>query len=383
MAELTKHGRNDTRRFIGHNLRQIPPGKKYRNRDLNMNLSGQNYSLINRGKTTGAVNAYRLQIEKEIFHYNRSNLVHSVEVVYQLPDDCPPEQEKAFFQECLNYTIEGLPMGERCVFLAEVHKDEHKIVDGIDISKPHMHVMYVPAAKDSKHDGFEYKLCADALTKKAALKAFHPGLQKHLDDCGIKATVYRKKEGSGKTISLSVKQLKEITEKTGIVLKKSITVDRLVEILKANREIVIRDKTLIRKLDEYERNQASLISELDERKKAIQEKDVTIEKIIEMNRSNMIKMARENTSLREQLSQAHAERQHLMQRANQIISEKDSQIEAWCHENELLRAHAVELSDALDKSRKQILALSKDHKRAWTNGSSWGTEQKKEVVRPW
>ena len=62
----------------------------------------------------------------------------------------------------------------------------------------------------------------------------HPGLQKHLNEAGIHATVYRKKEGDGKTVSLSVKQLKELTAKTGITLDHSLTVDELVSIINSN-----------------------------------------------------------------------------------------------------------------------------------------------------
>lgn len=377
MAEKTKHGRNDTRRYIGHNLRQIPEGRSYGNEDVDTSLTDQNYSLIKRGNTTEEVNAYRLQIEKEIFHYNRSNLVHCIEDVIQLPDDCPREQEREFFQECLNYIIKGLPMGERSVFLAEVHKDEHKYVDGVDISKPHLHVMYVPAVKDTKHEGFEYKLCADALTKRAALKAWHPGLQKHLDDCGIKATVYRKKEGDGKTIGLSVKQLKEITNKTGIVLKKSITVDQLAEILQNNRDIVIEDKAIRKKLSEYEQQHNVLTSSLDEKDKTIsalksrlQDRDRTIETLKEReqirnaeltrSRSADIESEKEKDVLRDQLSKAAVEKQQLIQKANNIIAEKNGQIETSHAENERLHAEINSLSAELAKTREQVKTLSEE-----------------------
>ncbi len=50
------------------------------------------------------------------------------------------------------------------------------------ISKDHLHVMYVPAVPDSKHEGYSYSRCADELTKRAKLKAFHQGLQKHLNE---------------------------------------------------------------------------------------------------------------------------------------------------------------------------------------------------------
>jgi hypothetical protein len=96
--------------------------------------------------------------------------------------------------------------------------------------------MYVPAIWDLKHEKYEFKLCADQLTKKSMLKAFHPELQEYLMQKGIQATVYYPKSGNGTVIGLSVSQLKDITEKTGIRLESTITTDRLSEILLGNTE---------------------------------------------------------------------------------------------------------------------------------------------------
>ena len=252
MAELTKYSANAVVQHIRHDMRFIMPGKSYGNESIDTTLSPLNYSLVDRGHTAKEINQYRLNLEKEIFHYNRKDLVHAVEIVIQKPNDCPHEQERLFFEESYKYVVSKLPMGEHCVIVAEIHKDEHKYVNGIDISKPHIHILYVPAVPDDKHEGFKYKLCADALTKKSNLKEFHPGLQKHLNDVGIQATVFSKKTTDGKTISLSVKQLKEITDKTGIVLNKSITIDQLSSILKENNEIKLYDRKLEQKIIQYE-----------------------------------------------------------------------------------------------------------------------------------
>ena len=53
---------------------------------------------------------------------------------------------------------------------------------------------------------------------------------------GIQATIYHPKYGSGKAIGLSVSQLKDITEKTGIRLESTITTERFAEILLGNTE---------------------------------------------------------------------------------------------------------------------------------------------------
>jgi len=232
MASHTKWKSQQVLPIIRHNLRRLEDGSNKSNKDIKPELTAQNYALINRGTTCKEVNQYRKSIAKECFKYNRKNLVHAVEIVVQCPADCPPEQHTLFFQECFEHICSTLPMGKKCVFVAEVHQDEKYFTpNGTMISKDHLHIMFVPAVLDNKHDNFQYRLCADALTKRGDMHKFHPTLQAHLHKKGIQATVYRKKEGDGKSISLSVKQLKEITEKTGIVLNASITADKLAKML--------------------------------------------------------------------------------------------------------------------------------------------------------
>lgn len=115
------------------------------------------------------------------------------EVIFTLPSDTPSEQECAFFEESLKYLISTLPLGERAIFLAECHCDEGQVLkDGKTVveGQKHLHVMYVPAVEDTKHDGYKFRLCSDALTRRSVLKQWHPKYQKWLDDAGIKATVY-------------------------------------------------------------------------------------------------------------------------------------------------------------------------------------------------
>lgn len=245
MAELHKLKKADVIYIIRHNRRDLPPGKTPSNESIDEALSHNNYSLIDRGQTTKEVNEYRKEIEDQCFKYHQKNIVHAVELVIQCPDDCPEDQQELFFRESLAFVSSTLPMGERCIFLAEVHRDEkHHTPDGDMISRDHMHIMYVPAIKDTKLEAFDYRLCADALTKKKNLRDFHPNLQKHLDEKGVAATVYRKKKSDGKTIGLSVKDLKKITAETGIVIKKSITVDDLAKLLQEHQELKITNKKL-------------------------------------------------------------------------------------------------------------------------------------------
>ena len=398
MAEITKFGASEVAFHIKHDLREIPEGKDYGNESIIPEKSKDNYSLLDRCQTAAEANKYRKQIEKECFSYNRKNLVHAVEVVVQCPADCPPEQKEAFFRESYNYICSTLPMGERCVFVAEVHVDEkHYSPTGEMISKDHLHVMYVPGVPDTKHDGFDYKLCADELTKRAKLREFHPGLQSHLDSHGIKATVYSKKEGDGKTIGLSVKQLKEITEKTGLKIDKSITVDQLAEILKVNRDVTIYDKRLQAQLQEREEKIATLSATVTSQDKTISEmkskatlKDALIERLqgqlrqkdaeLSHSKSSDLEAKRDNSTLQEQLQKKDQEKQQLIQKANQIIASKDATIEAVTKDNEELRQQLKEVQAELARSKGKIQDLEAaaekqvhpERDATWGNQNSWG-----------
>mgnify|MGYP004480113613 CR=1 FL=1 len=231
--------------YIRHNLRDLPENKLSSNESIDPSLTKQNYSLVNRGKTAKEVNDYRLNLEREIFKYNRKNLVHAISLIIQCPTDCPDEQKDDFFRESFNYICSTLPMGEKCVFVAEIHKDEkHYTPDGTMISKDHLHIMYTPAVPDTKHKNFRYKLCANQLTRKSELRKLHPGLQNHLNNAGIHATVYKQKTNDGNTISLSVYQLKTLTKNTGIVIDKPITIDELTKILVENVKLKEKNKEL-------------------------------------------------------------------------------------------------------------------------------------------
>ena len=244
MADIVKHS-NDTINFIRHNKRELPEGKTYGNTSVNTKLTKNNYSLIDRGKSAEEINNYRKNIENKLYRFKRKNPVKSVEIVIQKPDDCVEEEK--FFKECLNYVVSTLPMGEESVFMAEVHKDEHKIVNGVDISKPHLHIMFIPTMKDEKHPEFEFKLSSKEITGRSYFRNFHPELQAWLDKKGITGTVIHKNK-TGKAFKLTVAQLKEFTDTTGVVINGSKTIDELALLCK-EYDFKFKDKDLQRKID--------------------------------------------------------------------------------------------------------------------------------------
>lgn len=244
---------------IKHNLREFKDGICPTNKEVDITKKDDNYSIISRGETAKEIEEYRKELMKEVFHYKRKNIVLCNEVICTLPEDCSPEQEKLFFEESYKYICSTLPMGEKAVLLAEVHCDEGKVLrDGVTVVEgaKHLHVMYVPAVPDHKHEGYEFRLCSDELTKRAVLKQWHPNYQKWLDDTGVKATV-----ASGVTSGkgISVKSLKEISKETGLSLS-------------ALKSLEKENKQLYQKLSEREKELVQAqerIKELEERQKII------------------------------------------------------------------------------------------------------------------
>lgn len=243
--ELTKFQGEKILPIIRHNMRALPSGK-YGNTAIVPELSSQNEELVSRGKTPEEVNAYRKDLEKEIFKYNRKNLVHMVNVVIQCPYDCPPEEEERFFKLCHEFWVNRLPMGERCIIQSVIHRDEIvKSPAGKRISHNHLHLSFIPAVPDTEHEGYAYKLCADQLTKKSVLRNLHPELQAQINAAGLHATVYRKYKTEGKTLKLSVADLKKITEMTGGYFTGTVTVEDLADLINTS----IRQNDTIKQLE--------------------------------------------------------------------------------------------------------------------------------------
>lgn len=266
---------------------------------------------------------------------------------FTLPHDTPYEQEYAFFEESLKYLINTLPMGEKCIFLAEVHCDEGQILkDGKTVveGQKHLHVMYVPAVADSKHDGYHYKLCSDALTRRSVLKQWHPKYQKWLDDTGIKGTVYSGKT-SGKGIS--VKSLKEISKTTGL------SFDQIQDLEKDRKELLKKIRTLE---EDHTRS-----------KQTTQQYESTIMKL----KSLLLECDQTIQTLQENAKLHSAEKEALLNR----LKEKESLLSVA---NEKLQDLTVELQQSNEKIKELENTTLHSHSPAdqehtWGN-DSWGTQ---------
>ena len=324
-------------------------------------------------------------------------------LVIQCPSDCPPEQHEAFFQTAYDWYCDNyLPAGKDCVFIAEIHKDEHKWVkteNGLkDISKEHLHIAYVPAIPaGEKHPDFEYRLNADALTKRAILRDMHPSLQATLDKANINATVYKKKSGNGKAVPLTVKQLKEITNKTGVVIDHTLTVDELASILSKNVELSHKVDVLTTANAEQKYNISHLNNKIVEREHQLSKLQSELK-----TKTNTVTADKEKAELQAKLQAKDLENQKLRQAAQQIISEKNRQLSnaqnvistkeqelyQTAGENQKLQEHIKTLQEALknkdlelQQERQKVTELeaqnstvsAKPKEHTWGTDSGWGS----------
>lgn len=274
--EIKKFQAAEVLPILRHNMRS-QPDHRYGNESIDISLSHNNEILFSQGNSPEEINTHRKTLEKEVFCYNRKNIVKAVSVVIQLPDDCPPDQEEIFYRECYNFWRDKLPMGERCILLAAVHKDEI-VTDpaGNRISHNHLHITFSPCVPDTKHDGYQFKLCADDLTRRSILKSLHPALQKHLDEAGVHATVYRGKSDSGERIKLSVAQLKEITRLTGATITRNMTVSDLADLMNT---VCLQENQLAKLTADISKKEKQISELLQNEKNLISRHDAEIEKL--------------------------------------------------------------------------------------------------------
>lgn len=371
MAEVKKFGAKNMNQEINHALRELPPGKAHSNEDIVPELTHKNYSLLNRCQTASEAIKYRTELEKEIFRFKRKNLVREVGIIVQCPSDCPADQKADFFRETYSYICSTLPMGERCVVVAQVHVDERKKnpFTGEIISKDHLHVLFVPAVKDSKHDGFSYRLCADQLIKKKYLYNLHDGLQQHLDKAGIKATVKYKKSGDGKGIHLSVSQLKTLTESTGITLDHSLTIEELSKIINTN---VLQERQLSTFKKELAEKEAMLEAAQVDAQKKISQENILNHQRVTLKESEISSLKQTILSKEADIEKLKAQTEHLQNRI--VTTEKD--LKEKSSELSRLQETAQHLEEKISALEKENTSLREHQKgRAWGHTAGWGTTQ--------
>lgn len=221
MASITKCTNKEVYYHLRHNSRENPrtPG----NPDIDPDRKDHNYFLSpeDHGRSARECRIYYKKRLSEIYVFGRADVVTACEWVVTAPKDLLPEQKDAFFRA--SYDFLNTLYGEKNCIQAVVHEDEGvkdsngKIIEG----KAHLHYLFIPVVENQKYmkpsktgaftsaSKHSEKLCAYELINKTHLKKFHPALQKHLDEAGIKCTVHSGVTG-GK--SRSVEQLKSETK---------------------------------------------------------------------------------------------------------------------------------------------------------------------------
>lgn len=336
---------------IKHDMRSLPDGKNSGNPDIKPELTKDNYSIISRGKSCAEIEKYRKDLEKEIFSYKRKNIVHGIEWVIQKPDDCPAEQEQDFFKAAHDFIVSTLPMGERCVLVSEVHRDERKYdKSGNLLSKDHLHILFVPAVPDTKHEGFKWRLCADQLTRRKKMQQYHPDFQKYLKEHGIKGTVYGNRSG-GTKIPIEIRQLKELTDR-GIVDKEHpFTFEMLTDLVKDGTISREQVRQLQKQIDLSEQFQLDDAIALSEAHKTVKEQQQTIEAL----RTENAKIRAERDEIEARLGAVQAELEK--QKERQFSRSPDAEISR----HERIDPLAEILKKSYERDRTREISHEFDH----------------------
>ena len=192
----------------------------------------------------------------EVYIYNRQDIKTLADAVVTAPPELIGniEEQKKFFAACANFLFErfgGPPTPDGRLYpnivSATVHFDEKQLSgEGL---KGHMHVSFMPVVKIDKEkliakhnhvkamEFYDYKVCANDLITDKELHKAHVDLRAYLKDKGVKGTVYNKgpSDDSRGRLNLSIKQLKEYTERTGKIIEpevlQNMTVERVVDLI--------------------------------------------------------------------------------------------------------------------------------------------------------
>ena len=164
-----------------HSLRQH---KTYRNRDIDLNRSKDNYQI---GPERNDPYKFYKDRLSQVYCYNRKDVKTCCEWIVSLPKDTPPEEEKTFFETVYQFLTDRFCNGNtNNVVLAVVHKDE-KIIGGEP--RAHMHYFFLPIVEDKKHVQGE-KICKKEAMPRSSFQTIHPDLQIYLKKEGVKGTVH-------------------------------------------------------------------------------------------------------------------------------------------------------------------------------------------------
>lgn len=160
------------------------------NEDIDKDKTHLNYSLSPQ-REVSSFNYYKHR-KSELHCMNRKDVKTMAGWIITAPTDLSAHEYKLFFSSCYDFLENRY--GKENVIQAIVHGDES--------GQPHLHFCFIPAASDLKHGG--EKICAKEILNRTELQNFHPALQKHLTEHGIKTNIMSgitKAQGGNRTVS--------------------------------------------------------------------------------------------------------------------------------------------------------------------------------------
>lgn len=217
MAHITKATRLQVQGLLRHDERV---NEHYSNESIKRVLSNNNYNLCG-----NPFENYDKRMS-ELYVLNRKDVNTLVEIVITKPKDVSEQEQKAFFEGCLEH-VEGY-FGKKNMISAAVHLDE---------TTPHIHLKAIPVYFNEKKQ--REQVSFDKVVKRDFYQHFHENLSKDIEKkLGHKVSILNEATIENK----SVKELK-------LESKKKL-VDEIKTLKQQQQKIVDENKKLIEKRKE-------------------------------------------------------------------------------------------------------------------------------------
>lgn len=164
---IEKETYNESIIKLRHDLRL---SKTYKNKDIDLNKSNQNYSL----HTWEPFEKYEKRIN-EIYIYgkngkNKDKINYMCSLIVQYPVDCEIS-EREFFEKMAEILMKRF--GIENTISIQIHNDENE-----KKGRSHMHFKWVPCVKMEKEkNGYTEKLCAKDVVNRDMLLTLHQDIE--------------------------------------------------------------------------------------------------------------------------------------------------------------------------------------------------------------
>lgn len=216
MAAKTTYTDAALSKYLGHLTQEGYFKHAPSNTEIDMNLHHLNKNMTPEcGSTKKEILNHYRERKKQLYCYNRPDMVTALEWTITAPDGLTEQQRMQFFDASLDYLRQTY--GSENIITSFVHANEGiKDLDGSVIyGHWHMHTLLIPVAeiKNPKriHKDFTEKICNKEVCTLKHLKNWHKNFQAYCDEhLPFKAQVYMGGKTGGK--SRSVNEIKADTK---------------------------------------------------------------------------------------------------------------------------------------------------------------------------